>query len=551
MTHRRPLSLARLGRGPRMGAGATAVVLAARYVSGGMEFQESSVHLPRDASGHYLRGGSLLVAESDITEGTTLGSYRVRGKNAGAIVGKPATGRGIGMDAITNDNYGVIASPLDANSFLLKVEVTAAAINQTPLFGADDDPEWRWGLTSPGPNNMDLRLFEGGTLRKTVSLVSSGAWGAGSTTYIAGHAYLDGSGDIQLAAWAWDASGVPLDSGTGSYVAGASVGDLAGTWFVGRGRGGGACTDITIHEAYGWAGQTLTQAQFEVQITASIAGDAVEDSDADVAMCGITAGFYDESAPTWLPEIAGTGAPVYAEDIANPQAITVPALYKAATGDDTIRTVGVPPSLPDEFTVILAYNGANNVLGSLANYARDSNDRSWAVNTISTTNPIRFRGYAGDKYADNGVVGETSFATSGLLFWVLRVWKPDTTWRLRHYAIKGGSILQNTGVITTDMSVPATGVLKVLESSCAGELAFAILDEDLSDPTVILSQLTDLYSPRNVGLSRGTLWYSPSYAVADGVEITADDIVNLGSAANDVGAWEVVTGAARLVGRSS
>lgn len=543
----RPLSLGRFGRGPSLG-GAGPVVLAARYVSGGMEWQESAVTLSTTADGHYLRGGELLVPESDMTVGTTISGYRPWPTNAGVIVGTPSTGRGVGLDAIDDDNYGLIAASSSSMSVLMDFEITGSMSGTKVFFIGTDNTKWRWGFVTTSALQMRVRLYNPAN-SIVAEVVLADNFQIGDRVQLFATVEWDGA-SANLYGECW---GRANNSGTDSAAA---ADELMGSYYFGRSVGTGVSLggSVTIHQVAAWDGVVKTPAEGDAMVAAIQAGGLIGDTvalDAPVQVRGITAGFYDESSPTWLPEITGTGAPVYAEDIASPMPITVPAVYRPGNSDDYLKTLANVPTLPSEGTIIVATDftavaGNSNFL----NIGLTSTG-GMALKLTSGTDPDRFSGTRCGRSTACPLSGMTpdqdNIASCGVVFMVYRWRDADSLQWIT--GVQSGASINSISSPYINAHDGATTIMTWF-SAHAGEMSFAILDEFM-DLGVLAPLLTDLYSPRNVGLSRGTLWYSPSFAVADGVDLsTADDVVNLGSAANDVGAWEIVAGTARLKGAS-
>lgn len=111
-----------------------------------------------------------------------------------------------------------------------------------------------------------------------------------------------------------------------------------------------------------------------------------------------------------------------------------------------------------------------------------------------------------------------NMTTAGLFFVYVR-WNAAA---LLVNVIQGGAVL--TGVSAPYLSA-IDGVTSVLTwaQSFIGGMAWALGSENI-DASVVAPQCTSFYSPRNVYLSRGTLWYAAGIGVGSGVDITADDV---------------------------
>ena len=114
--------------------------------------------------------------------------------------------------------------------------------------------------------------------------------------------------------------------------------------------------------------------------------------------------------------------------------------------------------------------------------------------------------------------------------------------------VQSGAVLGTAGAAYVNAIDGVTDLLEWLEPF-AGRMSWAILSENI-DATLGASLCLSFYSPRNIGLSRGTLWYAPGFAVADGAEIVADDISAVFGSVAAFPAYEIVAGTARLRGHA-
>lgn len=528
------------------GGGSLVIILAARYVIGGAELHgdigAGVAHLPRNSDSHYVDGsGVLLLPEDDIAEGTPVTSYRPWPTNVGAIVGKPADGRGVGLNAISDDDYGVIAGSTSTMCVFFDVDIVGGLSGNKVWFTGTPSGKWRWSVRSFGTTQLIVRV-QNPANAVVAEVVLAQSFQIGDRAQVFASVAWDGA-NIDVYAKAWGRS---IADGTDSTPA---ANELMGAYLVGRNvvtaesLGG----FVELRQIAAWDGVLVTPAEADAIQTAVAAGTPIEEAapTAPVQVRGISPGWYLADDPTQLLDIvnADTLAPVYAENVASPLPILLPAIQRNALGDEHFRSVGNMPTLPEEGTLIIAVSvDAHSPSGSAVLDLGDTGTGGLRANLVTATTPDRSQGDRGGRLLNAGLAGllpNEDDATEGApLFFIVCGWSGSV---LNVSSHQNGVKLAEAQAAYSNAIDGVTGLLQWMANT-AGRMAWAIAEEQI-DPDVAAPLLTSFYSPRNVALSRGTLWYAPGIALTGGRPVTASDVFAVGGSSANVPV-EVVAGTA-------